>query len=66
MVVTDPAHKAAADVMRAERLRARLAAPPAAVEVEQRDLSRYDVLLGGGEVATSSPSVPGRARRAGR
>jgi hypothetical protein len=49
--VTDPAHKAAADVMRAERLRARLAAPPAAVEVEQRDLSRYDALLGGGEVA---------------
>jgi len=49
--LTDPAHKAAADVMRAERLRARLAAPPAAVEVEQRDLSRYDVLLGGGEVA---------------
>jgi transposase len=49
--VTDPVHKAAADVMRAERLRAKLAAPPAAVEVEQRDLSRYDVLLGGGEVA---------------
>jgi hypothetical protein len=49
--ITDPAHKAAADVMRAERLRAKLAAPPAAVEVEQRDLSRYDVLLGGGEVA---------------
>jgi transposase len=49
--VTDPAHKAAADVMRAERLRAKLAAPPAAVAVEQRDLSRYDVLLGGGEVA---------------
>ena len=49
--VTDPAHKAAADVMRAERLRARLAAPPAAVQVEQRDLSRYDDLLGGGEVA---------------
>jgi len=49
--VTDPAHKAAADVMRAERLRSKLAAPPAAVEVEQRDLSRYDVLLGGGEVA---------------
>ncbi|MGH7734259.1 MAG: IS21 family transposase [Gemmatimonadales bacterium] len=38
--LTDPEHKAAADVMRAERLRARLAAPPAAVEVEQRDLSR--------------------------
>jgi transposase len=49
--LTDPEHKAAADVMRAERLRARLAAPPAAVEVEQRDLSRYDALLGGGEVA---------------
>jgi hypothetical protein len=49
--VTDPAHKAAADVMRAERMRARLAAPPAAVQVEQRDLSRYDALLGGGEVA---------------
>jgi Mu transposase, C-terminal domain/Homeodomain-like domain len=49
--VTDPAHKAAADVMRAERMRAKLAAPPAAVEVEQRDLSRYDALLGGGEVA---------------
>jgi hypothetical protein len=49
--VTDPAHKAAADVMRAGRLRAKLAAPPAAVEVEQRDLSRYDVLLGGGEIA---------------
>ena len=49
--VTDPAHKQAADVMRAERLRAKLAAPPAVVEVEQRDLSRYDVLLGGGEVA---------------
>ena len=32
-------------------LRAKLAAPPAAVEVEQRDLSRYDALLGGGEVA---------------
>lgn len=45
--LTDPEHKAAADVMRAERLRARLAAPPAAVEVEQRDLSRYDALLGG-------------------
>jgi hypothetical protein len=45
--VTDPEHKAAADVMRAERLRAKLAAPPAAVEVEQRDLSRYDALLGG-------------------
>jgi transposase len=44
--VTDPAHKAAAEVMRAERLRARLAGPPAAVEVEQRDLSRYDALLG--------------------
>jgi transposase len=49
--ITGPAHKAAADVMRAERLRAKLAAPPAAVEVEQRDLSRYDALLGGGEVA---------------
>ena len=49
--VTDPAHKAAADVMRAERMRAKLAAPAAAVEVEQRDLSRYDALLGGGEVA---------------
>ena len=49
--LTDPEHKAAADVMRAERLREKLAAPPAAVEVEQRDLSRYDVLLGGGEVA---------------
>ena len=49
--ITDPAHKAAADVMRAERLRAKLAAPPAAVEIEQRDLSRYDALLGGGEVA---------------
>jgi len=49
--VTDPAHKAAADVMRAARLREKLAAPPAAVEVEQRDLSRYDALLGGGEVA---------------
>jgi len=45
--VTDPEHKAAADLMRAERLRARLAAPRAAVEVEQRDLSRYDALLGG-------------------
>ncbi len=45
--VTDPAHRAAADVMRAERMRAKLAAPPAAVEVEQRDLSRYDALLGG-------------------
>jgi hypothetical protein len=40
----------AADVMRAERLRARLAAPPAAVEAGQRDLSRYDALLAG-EVA---------------
>jgi transposase len=49
--VTDPAHKAAADVMRAARLREKLAAPAAAVEAEQRDLSRYDVLLGGGEVA---------------
>jgi transposase len=49
--ITDPVHKAAADVMRAERLRAKLAGPPAAVEVEQRDLSRYDALLGGGEVA---------------
>ncbi len=37
--------------MRAARLREKLAAPPAAVEVEQRDLSRYDALLGGGEVA---------------
>jgi transposase len=44
--ITDPGHKAAADVMRAERLRARLAGPSAAVEVEQRDLSRYDALLG--------------------
>ena len=41
---------AAADVMRAARLREKLAAP-AAVEVEQRDLSRYDALLDGGEVA---------------
>jgi len=49
--LTDPAHKAAADVMRAARLREKLAAPAAAVEVEQRDLSRYDALLGGGEVA---------------
>jgi transposase len=49
--VTDPEHKKAADAMRADRLRAKLAAPPAAVEVEQRDLSRYDALLGGGEVA---------------
>jgi hypothetical protein len=49
--VTDPAHKAAADVMRAERMRAKLAAPSAAVEVEQRDLSRYDALLRGSEVA---------------
>jgi transposase len=49
--VTGPEHKKAADVMRAERLRAKLAAPAAAVEVEQRDLSRYDALLGGGEVA---------------
>lgn len=49
--LTDPGHKAAADVMRAERLRAKLAAPPAAVEVEQRDLSRYDDLLGGGGAA---------------
>lgn len=48
--ITDPAHKAAADAMRAERLRAKLAAPAAAVEVEQRDLSRYDALLSG-EVA---------------
>jgi len=38
-------------VMRAERARARLAARPAAVEAGQRDLSRYDVLLGGGDVA---------------
>jgi hypothetical protein len=45
--VTDPEHKAAADLMRAERLRAKLAAPAAGVEVEQRDLSRYDALLGG-------------------
>ena len=45
--VTDPGHKAAADLMRAERMRARLAAPRAAVDVEQRDLSRYDALLGG-------------------
>jgi len=49
--VTDPAHKAAADVMRAGRMRAKLAAPSAAVEVEQRDLSRYDALLSGSEVA---------------
>jgi transposase len=49
--VTDPEHKQAADVMRAARLREKLAAPPAAVEVEQRDLSRCDFLLGGGEVA---------------
>jgi transposase len=49
--ITDPAHKAAADVMRAARLREKLAGPPAAVEVEKRDLSRYDALLGGGEVA---------------
>ncbi len=37
--------------MRAERARAKLAAPPAAVEAGQQDLSRYDVLPGGGEVA---------------
>ena len=49
--VTGPAHKAAADVMRAGRMRAKLAAPSAAVEVEQRDLSRYDALLSGSEVA---------------
>jgi transposase len=49
--ITDPGHKAAADVMRAERLRAKLAARPAAVQVEQRDLSRYDALLGDGEIA---------------
>ena len=49
--ITDPGHKAAADVMRAERLRAKLAARPAAVQVEQRDLSRYDALLGDGETA---------------
>jgi hypothetical protein len=50
--VTDPVHKLAADAMRAERLRAKLAAPPARVEVEQRDLSRYDALLGdGGDAA---------------
>ena len=49
--ITDPGHKAAADVMRAERLRAKLAARPAAVQVEQRDLSRYDALLGDGESA---------------
>lgn len=48
--ITDRAHKQAADVMRAERLRAKLSAPPARVEVEQRELSRYDALLGG-EVA---------------
>jgi transposase len=48
--VTDPAHKAAADLMRAVRLREKLAGPAAAVEVEQRDLSRYDALLVGGEV----------------
>jgi transposase len=46
--ITDPVHKQAADAMRAERLRAKLAAPPAGVDVEQRDLSRYDALLGGG------------------
>ncbi len=50
--VTGPEHKKAADAMRAARLRAKLATPPAAVEVEQRELSRYDALLGGGgEVA---------------
>jgi transposase len=49
--ITGPEHKKAADAMRAGRLRVKLAAPPAAVEVEQRDLSRYDALLGGGEVA---------------
>ena len=48
--ITDPVHKAAADAMRAERLRAKLAVPAAAVEVEQRDLSRYDALVTG-EVA---------------
>jgi transposase len=45
--LTDPQHKAAADVMRAVRLREKLSRRPAAVEVEQRDLSRYDSLLGG-------------------
>ena len=49
--VTDRWKWAAADVMRAARLREKLAAPSAPVEVEQRDLSRYDDLLGGGEVA---------------
>lgn len=50
--VTDPAHKEAADVMRALRMRDKLARRPAAgVDVEVRDLSRYDDLLGGGEVA---------------
>ena len=37
--------------MRAARLREKLAAPRAGVEVEQRDLSRYDALLGSGDVA---------------
>lgn len=46
--VTDPQHKAAADLMRAIRMDAKLSRRPAsAVEVEQRDLSRYDFLLGG-------------------
>jgi hypothetical protein len=49
--ITDPGHRQAADAMRAERLRAKLAAPPAGVDVEQRDLSRYDALLGGGGAA---------------
>lgn len=44
--VTDAQHKAAADAMRAVRLAEKLSRPAAAVEVEQRDLSRYDSLLG--------------------
>jgi transposase len=49
LTLTDPYHKAAADLMRAARLHEKLSGsrPVAAVEVEQRDLSRYDSLLGG-------------------
>jgi hypothetical protein len=45
--VTGPEHKAAADLMRAMRPAEKLSRPAAAVEVEERDLSRYDDLLGG-------------------
>lgn len=50
--LTDPAHRAAADVLRGEHRRLAAVTSPAQAEVETRDLGVYDSLCGGeGEVA---------------